>query len=131
MIRKYLSLDMLCHGAGKHDFLQILTFQHQTLRRILMGYASHILVDNRTGIEFCRNIMACRSDYFHAALPCLMIRFRANESRKERVMDINNVVGIFGNHLIGNDLHIPRKHYKRDVVLFQKLHLRLFHLGLV
>ena len=111
---------MLRDGVGEHDLLQVLALQHQTLWRVLMRDARHILFDDRTGIQLSRHIVRRGTDDLHTALVGLMVGFRTDECRQERVVDVDDVVRVLGDHLVGDNLHIARQHDKRDVLLLQQ-----------
>ena len=96
-----------------------------------MRDARHILLDDGTGIQFCCYIMACCTNNLHTAFPCLMIRFGTDESRKEGVVDVDDVVRIGIYHLIANDLHIASENDESHILFLQQFHLSLFHFSLI
>ena len=75
--------------------------------------------------------MAGGSDNLYTALVSLVIGLGTDKSRQERVVDVDDVVWIFGYHLVADNLHVAGQHDKRDILLLQQLHLGLFHLLLV
>ena len=96
-----------------------------------MSDSHHILLDNRSGIQFGSHIMTCGTDDLHTSFPCLMIGLGTDECRKERMMYINNVVGITGNHIVGDNLHVSCQYDECDFLLLQQFHLLLLHFSLV
>ena len=83
-----------------------------------MRDAGDILFDDGAGIEVCRDIVARGTDDLHAPLVGLMIGLRPDEGRQERVVDINNVVRIFGYHLVADNLHVSGQYNERNVLFF-------------
>ena len=96
-----------------------------------MSNAGYILLDDWTGIQLGGYVVACSSDNLHAALVSLMIRLGTDECWKERVVDVDDVVWIFGYHLVADNLHVASQYDKRDILLLQQLHLGLLYLLLV
>ena len=72
---------MLRYGMREHDLLKILTLQHETFRRVLMGDSCHILLYDGTCIEFRSHIVARCTDDLHSALVGLVIGFRTYEEK--------------------------------------------------
>ena len=68
---------------------------------------------------------------FHSSFKSCMIRLGPNECRKERVVYVDDAVGICFNHLFGDHLHIACQHNEVDVVFGQQLHFSLFLFHLV
>ena len=122
---------MLGDGAREDDFLEVFAFEGEALGGVLMADARYILVDDGTGIKLGRDIVAGGTDNLHAALPGLVVGFGAHEGGQEGVVDVDDVVGVGGNHLIADNLHIACQHDERDAVLAQQLHLGGLHLGFV
>ena len=96
-----------------------------------MGNACHVLLNDGTGIQLSRHVMARGSDNLHATLPGLMIGFGTHEGGQERVVDIDDMVRIGGYHVVRDNLHIAGQDDERDILLLQQFHLGLYHLGLV
>ena len=91
-----------------------------------MRDAHHILFDNWPGIQFRSNIVTGSANNLYATLKCRMIGFRTYKCRKERVVYIDNTVGISIYHLLGNNLHITRQHYEVHFMLGKQFHFFLF-----
>ena len=84
----------------------------------------YILFDNRTGIQFRSHIMTGCTDNLHTSLKCGMIRLCSHKCRKERVVDINNLIRI--NHLFGDHLHITCQYDKGNVMFGKQFHFFTF-----
>ena len=122
---------MLGHGPRKHNLLQVLALQHQAVGRVLVGDAGHVLLNDGAGIQLGCHVMAGGTDDFHAALPGLVVGLGSHEGGQERVVNVDDVVRVFGNHLVRDNLHVAGQHDERDVLLPEQLHFGLFHLSLV
>ena len=72
LVGKYLAFDVLGHSKREDNFLQVTPLAHQAIWRIFMGDACHILLDDRAGIQLCRDIVARSTYNLHAARPRLM-----------------------------------------------------------
>ena len=97
---------MLRYGMREHNLLQILSFEHQTLRRIFVRDSRYILLDDRACIKIGRHVVAGSSDDLHTALVSLMIGLGTDKGGQERVVDVDDVMRILGNHLVGDNLHV-------------------------
>lgn len=122
---------MLCHRTAQYYFLQVAPFQHKAFRGILVCNAHYVLLYYRPSVQLHCHVMARCPNYLNTPLPCLMIRLRADKSRKERVVYVYYMVGIFAYQLLAYNLHIACKHDKRHLLFLKQLHFRLFHLSLV
>ena len=96
-----------------------------------MGDACHVLLNDRPCVQFGSDVVTRGSDNLHTALPCLVIGFGTDEGWQERVVYINNMVRIGGNHLVADNLHVAGQDDERHPLLAQQLHLCLFHLLLI
>ena len=83
MISENLSLDMLFDCTREHNLLEVTAFEHKTLGIVLVGDSHHILLDNRSSIQFGSHLVTCGTDDLHSALPCLMIGLCTDEGRQE------------------------------------------------
>ena len=70
--------------------------------------------------------MAGRTNDFYSSFKRCMIRFCTNERREERVVYVDDAVGLCFNHLFGNHLHIACQYNEIDVMFFQQLHFCFF-----
>ena len=78
-----------------------------------------------------RDIVACGPDNLDTPFPGLMIWLSAHEGRKERMVNIDDMIGITLDHIITDDLHVACQNDKCHPFLLQKFHLCSFHFGLV
>lgn len=62
-------------------------------------------------------MVGCIND-FYFLFKCCMIRFCINECREERVVYVDDVVGICFNYLFGNYLYIVCQYNEIDVMFF-------------
>ena len=81
VVNQNFSFDVLIHGLRKNDFFQITSLGNQVVHGVFVTDMSNFLLDNRAGIEFCRDVMAGGPDDFNSALVCCMVRFCPNKCR--------------------------------------------------
>ena len=81
---------MFLNCSRQHYLFQVFAFVGQILRCVLVCDPHHILLDDWTRIKVCRHVVACGTYDFNTAFPCLMIRFRTDEGREERVVDVDD-----------------------------------------
>ena len=91
-----------------------------------MSDTHHILLDDRPCIQFRSNVVAGSSYNLHTTLECCMVGLRPYKCRKERVMNIDDAVGISVYHFLGNDLHITCQYNEVHLVLGKQFHFFLF-----
>ena len=131
MISQNLVLDMLLHCTREHYLFQILTLEHKCLRGILMRYAHHVLLYDRTCVELGSNVVARSTYNLHTPLVCLVIWLGTYKGRQERVVDIDYAVRETLYHLLRDNLHIACQHYEVNVFLLHQFQLSLLYLLLV
>ena len=131
LVGENLALDVFGDGPREYNLLQVLSLVNETFGRVLVADARHVLLDDRSRIEFGGHVVAGGTDDFHAPRPCLMVGLGTDEGGEEGVVDVDDVVGIGGNHLVADDLHVARQHDEGDALAAQQLHLCGLHLGLV
>src|SRR6185312_3384014 len=102
--------QMMAHGARQHAALDIAALANEIFRRVAMADALDVLVDDRPFVEIAGDVMRGGPDQFDAALMRLMIWPRALEARKKRMVDVDAAARKFCRHLVGQDLHVARKH---------------------
>src|SRR6266436_1385618 len=123
-------LDMPAYGSREHDLLQVPALLDQILDRVTMRYARYALLDDRPVIEHFRNIVCRGADDFHTAIKSLLVWLRPNKRGQEGMMDIDDLLRILLDEVLGEHLHIPGQDDQLDIVLAKQLHLPLFSLQL-
>lgn len=93
-----LALNMLLHGTRENNLFQVFPLIYKIFYSIFMSDTNHILFNDRSCIQFCCYIMTGSTNDLHTTLKCCMIRFCSHKCRKERVMNIDNPIGICINH---------------------------------
>ena len=114
MISEDFSFNVLSNRTGEDDFFEVTSFGNEGFWRVTMCDANDVLFDDGAGIEFGSDVVTCRTDNFDAAGEGLMIRFCADEGRQERMVVVDNIVRIFRNHIIADNLHIAGEDDERD-----------------
>ncbi len=78
-----------------------------------------VLFDDRPLVEVGGRIVRRCTDQLDATVVGLAVRVGADERRQERVVDVDDPVGVCGHEAIAQDLHVPRHHHQLDVVLVE------------
>ena len=131
LVGEDFAVDVFADGSRKDNLFEVFAFVDEVGWCVLVGDAHDILLDDGTCVELGGHIVAGGSDNLHAALPCLMVGLGADEGGEEGVVDVDDVVGVGLNHLLGNHLHLASQHDEGNAVVAQQLHLFLFLLGFV
>src|SRR5437867_12910389 len=76
-------------------------------------------MDDRTGIERLRDVVAGRADQLHTAPVRGVVRLAAREGREEGVMDVDDAAGVRGQELRPEDLHVAGEHHELHGALTQ------------
>ncbi len=119
---------MLLHGAREDDLLQVAALGHQVLHRVLVRDAHHVLLYDGTRVQLVGHVVARSADDLHATLVGGMVRLGPDEGRQERVVDVDDVVGIGIDHVVADDLHVARQDDEADTLLAQQFKLLLLQL---
>jgi hypothetical protein len=114
------------NGARQDHALQIPALPHQIFGLIPMGYARHVLLDDRPLVQFFGHVVAGGADQLYAAFPRRMIRPRAGEGRQKGMVHVDNVLRIPRNKVGRKDLHVAREHDQIHVVTLQNPKLLAF-----
>ena len=85
--------DVPADRPGEHNFLQVSTFLKQIIDGISMGDANHVLLDNRAVVKHLGDVVAGRTNQFHAAFERLVIRSGADKGGQKGMMDVDNEIG--------------------------------------
>src|SRR2546428_14173952 len=86
-------LDVPADGARKDDLLDVAAFFDELFHGVAIRDPDHILLDDRAIVEYFGDIVGGRADELHPPLEGLVIWPGADESRQERVMDVDQVLG--------------------------------------
>ena len=87
-------LEMPADRPGERSALHIAALLNQISNLVAMRDSQDILLDNRTLVQFVRNVMAGCADQLDAALECRVIWARACKGRQERVMNVDDAPGV-------------------------------------
>ena len=88
-IQNHTVFQMVAHGAGQHAAFNVPPLAHEIIRRVAMGDALHILLDNRAFIEIRGDVMRRGADEFDAALMRLVVWLGPFEAGQKGVVDID------------------------------------------
>src|ERR1700674_3120791 len=130
-VEQHPVLDVPTHGTGEHNLFQIAAFLQQVVKRITVRDAHHVLLDDRTVVEYLGDVVAGRADQLHPPCERLVIGFGANESGQKGVMDVDDALRIPVHEFIGENLHVARQHHEIRIVLLQEVQNCLLCLTLV
>ena len=117
LVGEDLAVDVFAHGAREDYLLEVFSLHDEVGRGVLVGDADDVLLDDGACVEFGGHVVAGGTDDLHAALPCLVVGFGTDEGGEERVVDVDDVVGVGLNHLLRNHLHVAGKDDERDAVV--------------
>src|ERR1700761_8280941 len=120
---------MPAYSAGEHNALQVATARYEVLDLIAVGDAGYILLDDGTVIEIGGDVVAGGAGQLDSAGVGRVIRPRADKSRQERMMHVDDRRRVPGNEGVGKNLHVAGKDDQFDVQLIQKSQLARFSLG--
>ena len=79
-----------------------------------MGHATHILLDDRTLIQFTGDVVGGGADNFYAALFRLMIGLGADEGRQKGVVDVDDPTLPSVDKIRREDLHVASQDHDLD-----------------
>jgi hypothetical protein len=114
------------NGARKDDALYVAPFADQILHGVAVADANDILFDDRPFIEIRRDIVTGRANEFHTSLIRLRVGIRADKGREERMMNIDDLIGIMRNKRFRQYLHVAREHDEIDLQRCQQFQLSRF-----
>ena len=114
--------DLFLDGVGEDDFFQVLAFGDEVFHGVLVGDARYVLLDDGARVEVGGHVVRGRADEFDATCVGGVVGFCAHECGQERVVDVDDFVGVRLNHILRNYLHITCKDDEINVVFAQKLH---------
>src|SRR5690554_3592126 len=117
---------MQLNGPGEYNFFQVPPLIDKIHYTMCVGHSTYVLFNDRAGIQFLRYIVARGPDDLYAPPKCGMIGLGARKGGKERMMDVDDFIGITINYARGYYLHIPGQHDKVDPVFPQKGQLLAF-----
>ena len=82
--------QVTAYGPGQDTALDLSTDTNHVVHRVPVRDVGDILVDDRPGVEFRRDVVRRRPDDLHPPGVCLVVRARPDECRQERVMDVDD-----------------------------------------
>ena len=106
--------EVQADGAAEDGAFEVTALADHVFDGIAVGDAGHCLFDDWTFIQIHGHVVACGPDQFHAAQEGLMVGLGADEGGKKRMMDIDNAIGILGNEVFAQDLHVAGQHDQLD-----------------
>lgn len=112
-------LEMGSHCTGQNDGFQIATFSRQIGDGIPMADSGDFLVQDRTLVEILGHIVSGGSDDLHPSVMSLTIGIGTDESREERVVDIDDSGSICIDDEGRENLHVSGKNDEIHVVTRQ------------
>ena len=87
---KYSMLKVQPNCISKGGAFHIPTFTNKVFDFVAMTHRRNALGNDRTRVEFSRDVMRRGTNELDAALMRTVIRLRASKSRKERMMDVDH-----------------------------------------
>jgi len=77
------------------------------------------LLDDWPVVENFRNVVRRGANQFHAALVSLQMRLRSDKRWQERVMNIDDLLGVECNEFRRKNLHVTRENNQVDFVMLK------------
>jgi hypothetical protein len=77
-----------------------------------MGHMYHILLADGAVVEPLSDVVAGGANQLHAALECLVVWPSANQRRQERVVNVDDLLWLRVDEVVGKNLHAPREHHE-------------------
>jgi hypothetical protein len=77
-----------------------------------MGPMYHILLNDGAVVEHLSDLVAGGANQLHAALECLVGWPSAKERRQERVVNVDDLLWVLVDEVVGKTLHAPREHHE-------------------
>jgi hypothetical protein len=114
------------YRAAQHLPFQLTSFADQFFHRVAVCHAAHVLIDDGSLIQFRGYVVARRTNKLHAPLVRLLVRLASHKRRKERVVDIDDAIGVAIYKRCRQHLHVTRKHYQFNVERTQQQQLFVF-----
>jgi len=96
-----------------------------------MGDRNDVLSDDWAVVEIFSNVVARRPNDFNASTKSRVIRASPRESGKERVVNVDDLIGESFREFSAENLHVARENDSIDVLLFKELDLFAFGFGFV
>ena len=121
---------MPLHSSAQGDALKVSSDGGEALGRVGVADASDFLFDDRPFIELRRHVMGRGADQLHSSGVGLVVWLGAFETRKERVVDVDDSACELSADVRGEDLHIAGEDDKVDLVLASEFKESFFGLGL-
>src|SRR6187402_3783514 len=99
---------MPLHRTRENEALQVAALLDQTGQSVVLRDACDILLDDRTFVQLCSDIVAACADEFYAAREGCVIWPGSSERGQKRVVDIDDPLRIRVDKLRRDDLHVAR-----------------------
>ena len=97
---------MEADGLGEDAALHVLSERHHVGRRVGVGDAGDVLLDDRTLVQVGGHVVGGRADQLDAAIVGLRVGTRALEGGQEGVVDVDDAALHGAADLVGEDLHV-------------------------
>jgi hypothetical protein len=105
-------LKVQSNGIGKGGAFHIATFTNKVFDFVAMTHRRNALGNDRTRVEFSRDVMRRGTDEFDAALMRTVIRLRTGKGRKERMMDVDHPSVPTKRDRFRENPHVAGQHHK-------------------
>ena len=116
-MHRYSVFEMPAYGLGQDASLDLASDSNHIVHAISVGNVRDFLIEDGAGIELRRDVMGRGPDDFHSSFISLLIGVRADKRRQERVVNVDDRLGVGFQELRRQDLHVTREHYKINIVL--------------
>jgi len=102
-------LNVPADCAGEHHFFDVAAFFDELFDGVAVRDADYVLLDDRAIIEDFGDVVGSCSYQLDSSLESLMVRAGTDEGWKERMVDVNEVLGADGGRELGREyMHVAR-----------------------
>jgi hypothetical protein len=109
------AFKMGLHRFGQHPSFDIFPHIPETIRGQFVIDPNYVLLNDRTLVQIFAGIVGCSPDHLHPTLIGFQIGIGSLESRKEPMVDIDDLSLVGTGEVTGEYLHIPSEYHQINV----------------
>ncbi len=128
-VAKNAALEMPADGAGEDDAFEVASAGDEVFDLVAVGDASYVLLNDGAVVKDGSDVVAGCANQFDSAGVGGMVRARADESRQERVMHVDDGGRVTGHEFWGENLHVAGEDDELDFEIGEQGQLAGFRIG--